>query len=251
MGFDSFTKSLLKHHPCLKIHLEKINKPNTQPNNNIIHVLDTVHKSSSTLPEWLQTFLKFKTFTHDQQFQFITKYGGLIRISHSINAMKFLNNSQCQNWKSEYFNCWKSQVDEYWFPYTKDSDIRLGTPPQLKNFINKNNMGKLAVLNIDPDRFGYPKPQINIKNSILKSLITLQRNIKASKLIPLHNLVELEKYLIDNTNNSLNLSDKYREAYIHWLSDVYSIDNDGNILKSKVLLNKYKPSPTLINIYKS
>lgn len=251
MGLDVFTKSLLKHHPHLKTHLIKINKPNSQPNNDIIHVLDTVHKSISTSPDWLQTFLKFKTFSHDQQFQFITKYGGLIKIQHAINSMKFIDKTPVrQNWKSNYFSSWQSQVNDYWFPYTKDYEIQLGAPSQLKKFINENNLGKLTSINIDPDRFGNPKPQINIKNSILKSLIALQKNIKSSKLIPLHNLNEIENSLVDKSNNSLNLSDKYREAYIHWLSEVYSIDKDGKVIKSKVLLNKYIPSPNLINLYK-
>lgn len=245
MGLDSYTLSLIRENAklgaLLAPSLAKILRPNTQPNQSIIHVLDAVHRSHKTSPPWLLSFLSAKTFSHAHQKSFIISYGGLVSLSHSINSMKAAKDRP--EWKSAYMVSWHQAVAQYWHPHIQQGEPHLGSPIPLRDYINKNSLVRPLVL--DPDKFGNPPPQINVKNGILKRLVRLQRTIKHSRLIPLQNLLHIDMALAQT-----ELSPKYREAYVRWLAEAYAIDASGTVIKSNFLASNYIPSPDIVNLYK-
>lgn len=232
---DPFTHALCGKSTLGKLGplLAQIQKPG-QPNAAAGAILRAVHHSvdvntNHTMPLELSHFLAAKSFSHDQQRDFIHRYGSTVSLSHSIDSMKLAD-----AFKKKYLNS-----------YTKRLSLMEPTEEieRLEKFIRRHYKQTSVIL--DPNRYGEPPQALKVKNLILKSLKQTQKDIKSSTIIPLDHLKRLDDELLSN-----GISDKFKEAYIQFLSQAISLDKQWNIHKSKWLEINYLASNQLSLLYK-
>lgn len=249
---------------------EKLSKE--QNTNNITEILDYVFHHPSerekSMPKWLYDFSVMKNTSVKEKHKFINQYGTLITCKHLManfddkNLGEKVVNSYYQEWNNKYAGYFRRMPD-----FEKNIvSISVGnkhvSPSQLQKeyeeifnrftYLRKQYNGILQTKNKPPEWFiniiptatGHPPVMKRVYNQMLRRLRKFQDYIQKHPPVSHEDMEELNKI------DLLELDGIAREAYVKFLSEIFTIDENGKITKSRLLDNRLAKSGTIERLYK-
>jgi hypothetical protein len=276
LTLDAYTTKKLGK--ILKKHYLKVNKQKDKltlisyirqknhDSKSITNILDYVYRQQpdnlyKSCPSWLYTFLTFDLTNKKHIAQFVNNYGSILNYNHLINQFK---NKEGNNLNETYKRLWNTSQLNYYnslYPINIDVDdtkiLSLNFAkkhPDINKFIklrqqyaslakNKIKLPELTI-KIIPDKFGKPPHPHRVFNMRLNRLVKLQNYYKKNPPICHEDMNELNKIDLYSFN------DVTREAYVIFLQNIFTIDDDGCIKRSNLLEKRVASSKKTVDLYK-
>lgn len=185
-------------------------------------------------------------------------------MSHYVNQLKSQSTTQLEQFRINYWEKWDLEVNNFWgfnnpvIPFIGNNKptlescsnlhsetfelLDIDNLPELERSfkihkllrhpeltLSIQRLGIQNLILIDPTRYLTPPSQFIIRNKILNQLIKIQSGLKKS-LVARESMQKIEFHL---NNNHSKINADCRQAYYHWLQDVYFINDDGSVGKFK------------------
>lgn len=239
---DRYTAKKLKHDLHLHSSLIIPSKPTSSQINRIlnqIYIPSKINKDdiSQRYPEWLRPFLTHKIYTKDQKNQFVSKYGSVLKLNHTINAVISDKDNELVK---EYYN--KIKLPKV-VPFDNISKFQL-LRSQYNGFLIKKKTPDLSI-QIDLTSFGLPPSPEVIFNKYFNQLYKLQKHFKENAPLLDQDFQGLQNIDIHS------LPDVSRESYIVFLQTLFKIEAEtGKIIKLNILEKSTDFSEKVVNLYK-
>lgn len=241
-----------------------------QNSNRVLGLLTyTYHTENSGYPAWLRKFIDFKTNNRQLQVSFVNEYSSLLSFSHIITKMKDKNNN---NLIKQYIKDWNASQLEF-TKTIRFIDASIEVPEQDGQFIDLEFGGNAAtapddikkldhlleqyllmvrnkikppakIIKIAPDKFGRPPIPQRVFNMQLRRLVKLQEYFK--KIPP----ISQSDMDVLNGIDLIALDGNVREAYVDFMSSIFTIDDDGNIAKSNIFEKRVSASEKIKQMYR-
>lgn len=242
-----------------------------QNTNKVTEILNYVYKNPDhldrSLPEWLYRFCRMQSKTVKQKHKLIDRYSILINFKHLMNNFDDLNLGTKA--VQRYYIDWNYMYELHFkrVPHYEKNLIDLASngkstisfkmDEDVKDMVTKfdhlrkqyNSVIKIKTkapnftVDIIPSPTGHPPVMKRVSNMILERLRKFQEFVQKHQPLSQEDLTALDEIELSDLDGTV------REAYVNFLMEAFTIEDDGTIRSSKLFDRRLAKSPEIEKLY--